>query len=879
MKIGTKKNFKGQITATVQYGSGFLVLTSNRHETETRKRQILIYCFHQHFNIITLKRSCCKLFLKITLIVLTSTAIVLLILIGKDGVTVDRQKILKKYIHPSHSHSNSSLIWIVKIIPQGSLVNDVSYANKIAGDLNMTNIGQVPFFDNHFTFIHKLDNSSHANRSIKSIHYNHIKVWSEDNMQYLINTIEKSLEYHAGIAWYSHQRILQRRKRLIKPSYDFLDFGDPYYKLQWHLTNTWEVGLDINVTGVWRHNVTGEGVTVAVVDDGIEHTNPDLVTNYNREGSYDLNDDDPDPMPDFSHESNHHGTRCAGEISAVPNNFCGVGVSYGAQFSGIRLLDGPLTDSLEAQAFTQGFQINDIYSCSWGPDDDGKTVDGPHTLAAAGMKKGIDFGRHGYGSIYVVASGNGGYEGDNCNYDGYANSLYTVTIGAIDETGHMPFYAEECASMLAVTFSSANGGTNRDIVTTDWTSGRGASRTGCTEHHTGTSAAAPIAAGLIALMLEVQPCLTWRDIQYLIALTAEKVDIDVAHWQKNAAGLWHSHKHGFGLMNAWRLTNAATVWNQVPWQTSFSYAQKHVNLPITKGNHHPLRLSYNVTAKDVASFDLNLLETVYVTVTIQHPRRGHLDIRLISPHGTESVIGATRHKDNSSGGFDNWTFSTVRCWGETPVGTWTLIIMDTDSSDNYSQGKLESWTLKLFGTPMTPKQLKDRKRSIEKAMHGGNLRKSMSCSPPPVTARPDTSLSVKTLKVLTVISCFCFLMAIYETFEYIFCYDKEKAEQSRTLTLLKRAHQIAARHLYGDSSPGDSQEAIGLLSGESIQLDTFQSINSSDIIPINSTNIIETDIDLGENLSNSANGQHSREPLSNIGNGIDLQDEGQIHAK
>ena len=45
------------------------------------------------------------------------------------------------------------------------------------------------------------------------------------------------------------------------------------------------------------------------------------------------------------------------------------------------------------------------------------------------MKHGIDFGRGGYGSIYVVASGNGGHEGDNCNYDGYANSLYTVTIG------------------------------------------------------------------------------------------------------------------------------------------------------------------------------------------------------------------------------------------------------------------------------------------------------------------------------------------------------------------------------------------------------------------------------------------------------------------
>ena len=45
------------------------------------------------------------------------------------------------------------------------------------------------------------------------------------------------------------------------------------------------------------------------------------------------------------------------------------------------------------------------------------------------MKYGIDFGRHGYGSIYIVASGNGGQAGDNCNYDGYANSIYTVTVG------------------------------------------------------------------------------------------------------------------------------------------------------------------------------------------------------------------------------------------------------------------------------------------------------------------------------------------------------------------------------------------------------------------------------------------------------------------
>ena len=71
------------------------------------------------------------------------------------------------------------------------------------------------------------------------------------------------------------------------------------------------------------------------------------------------------------------------------------------------------------------------------------------------MRHGVEFGRLGYGAIYVVASGNGGIVGDNCNYDGYASMVYTVTIGAVGEDGAMPYYGEECASMLAVTFSSS----------------------------------------------------------------------------------------------------------------------------------------------------------------------------------------------------------------------------------------------------------------------------------------------------------------------------------------------------------------------------------------------------------------------------------------
>lgn len=142
-------------------------------------------------------------------------------------------------------------------------------------------------------------------------------------------------------------------------------FQDPLYYRQWHLENiisgTKGVG-DCNVTGVWARGVTGKGVVVAVVDDGVQWNHPDLIENYCAEGSFDLNsnDDDPTPVRDDK-EENKHGTRCAGEIAAAANEHCGIGVAHGAKFSGIRILDGPLTDSMEAAAFNKHFDVNDIY--------------------------------------------------------------------------------------------------------------------------------------------------------------------------------------------------------------------------------------------------------------------------------------------------------------------------------------------------------------------------------------------------------------------------------------------------------------------------------------------------------------------------------------
>ncbi|XP_043936894.1 proprotein convertase subtilisin/kexin type 7 [Protopterus annectens] len=675
------------------------------------------------------------------------------------------------------------MTWAVHIhFPSDTVSDDQEdlerLANKLAKAAGLENRGQIGELEGHYLFALACQNLG------------------EDEVERIRRSADEILTKHDNVRWHAEQKLLKRTKRS-------LHFNDPKYPQQWHLSNDKRPGMDINVTGVWERNVTGKGVTVVVVDDGVEHTIKDIEPNYSPEGSYDLNSNDPDPMPHPDEENdNHHGTRCAGEIAAVPNNnFCAVGVAYESRIAGIRVLDGPLTDSMEAIAFNKHYQINDIYSCSWGPDDDGKTVDGPHALGKAALQHGVIAGRKGFGSIFVVASGNGGQNNDNCNYDGYANSVYTVTIGAVDEIGRMPFYAEECASMLAVTFSSGDK-LMRNIVTSDWDLQKG---TGCTEGHSGTSAAAPIAAGMIALMLQVRPCLTWRDIQNIIVFTATKYEDRHAVWETNGAGFHHSHQHGFGLLNAWRLVNAAKIWESVPYLASYSspVIKEEKTIPLSPEQLSPeqLQVVWKVTEADLLLSGMKTLEHVAVTVTITHPRRGYLEIMLYCPSNMSSLIGPTRSIDSDPFGFTDWTFSTVRCWGEKAEGTYRMVITDnSDSSPNL--GKLKQWQLTLYGSSWTIEDVKKRQRYVEHAMSGQYLNDAFSlpCPPGLTILEPEAyAMATNTLKTLIILGCFAVFWSVYYMLEVYF--TRKKVD----LSLL--CHNSPCRRTHGGNRLSRSFEA------------------------------------------------------------------------
>lgn len=71
------------------------------------------------------------------------------------------------------------------------------------------------------------------------------------------------------------------------------------------------------------------------------------------------------------------------------NEFCGVGIAFNSSIGGVRMLDGTVTDEVEARALSLRPDHIDIYSASWGPEDDGKTVDGPGRLAQRAFANGI----------------------------------------------------------------------------------------------------------------------------------------------------------------------------------------------------------------------------------------------------------------------------------------------------------------------------------------------------------------------------------------------------------------------------------------------------------------------------------------------------------
>ena len=491
--------------------------------------------------------------------------------------------------------------------------------------------------------------------------------------------------------------------------------NDPLIRKQWHLKFESQsgalAGTDVNIDTVWSYptagaGLRGRGIYVGIVDDGLETGHPDLAANVDATIDKDWNGNDLDPNPEGTGvNGDNHGTACAGNVAAVGNNGVGVsGTAPEAKLVGMRLISGAVGDSEEAEAMTwksTGAQIIHILSNSWGPDDDGITLAGPGDLTLEALKSAVLTGRNGKGTIITWAGGNGGNVTDNSNYDGYANSIYTIAVGAFDSQSRQAYYSEPGANLVIC--APSNGSSPALGITTvdrsgtlgynDGTDPNEISDSNYTQTPGGTSSATPTVSGIIALILEANPNLGWRDVQEIIMRSAKKVNSTDADWKTPIApdNINHNHKYGAGLIDATAGVSMAVNWVNLSAQLKRSIPQTELNIAIPNKNTTGITREFVITPQD------NLrVEHVTVTLNISHTARGNLKITLTSPNGTVSRL-AEVHSDTNDN-YANWTFMTVRNWGENALGTWQLKVTDESDVSNTAGGTLTLATMDLFGS-------------------------------------------------------------------------------------------------------------------------------------------------------------------------------------
>lgn len=528
---------------------------------------------------------------------------------------------------------------------------------------------------------------------------------------------------HASRARETVAHLRRVRQRLI--ALDETAAGDYVYEAEWEdvqhrrefehrshsegETQPWQL-VRGRVPEAWRIGNGGgsRDVVVAVVDDGLARLHPalqhavvrSLSYNYNHGGNRaDLTDCTPLP-------GSPHGTSAAGVVAAARNSSCGRGVAWGVGIAGIRAIDETLPDATEAEALGHASEAVAVYSCSWGPFDDGKQVAGPGRLAKMAMASAAHSGYGGLGSIYVWAGGNGKKRGDNCAYDGYVCSPYVLAVGAVTQQNVSAVYSEACECIFACAPSSGDGG---GIVAPSpvWNAQRD---NGCNNDFGGTSAAAPFVAGVVALMRSARPDLTWRDVLDIIARTAAPVG---RGWTTNAAGYRRSTACGFGMIDAAAAVGLAKTYGSSGAERVLAAAAGEQcatvilngkQAEVLEGSQRTLpcvvpdaRGTSAVASWARVEDDVEI-EHVALTLTVHHKRRGEVAYALISPSGT--VARVERRPPDAGADLDGWSFGFRTFRGEHARGRWTLLVVD-EVPGNGVAAELDAWTLTARGRALS----------------------------------------------------------------------------------------------------------------------------------------------------------------------------------
>ena len=472
------------------------------------------------------------------------------------------------------------------------------------------------------------------------------------------------------------------------------EISDPLYACQWHLNSL--VGGAINAEAAWSEGITGDGVNVAIVDDGMYFTHEDLKDNVDTSRNHDYTGSGSIYTP-----LEHHGTHVAGIIAGRDNGIGVRGVAPRATVYGYNYLAGETTVLNRADAMTRNRVLTAVSNNSWGPVDN-PGLGRAGTFWEQAVRTGLNTGYGGKGVFYAFAGGNGHEFGDNSNLDEIANFYGVTAVCAVNDHDARSGFSEMGANLWVCAPSDDLTDLHQGIVTTD-NSDR------YYEEFGGTSAATPVVAGVAALMRSANPDLTWRDVKLILAASARKNDAGNPGWADGARKYrgsyedrYHfNHEYGFGVVDAGAAVDMAKGWTSAPPLQSSSVTSGRISqaIPDAPQVGNPTTITRTLALDSPIGFT----EFVEVKVDFAHFSFRDLEIELVSPSGAASrLVESFDTRANElglirlHGGF---RFGSARHLGEDPNGEWQLRVTDRIPVIG---GTLRSWSLKVYGHEATP---------------------------------------------------------------------------------------------------------------------------------------------------------------------------------
>lgn len=472
--------------------------------------------------------------------------------------------------------------------------------------------------------------------------------------------------------------------------------SDSLITQQWYLSSA-------NIIPVWR-DYTGKGIRIGLFDprdkedvgpEVFDYTHPDLVENV--EPMWFAAQKAKGVLPTTFAE---HATSVAGVMVAAKNGEGMVGVAPDAKI--ISYSVDPTFKSMNALGYMSN---TDIVNHSWllGSGFGKELPSAVTNFLLAATHYAASNGRGGLGTVIVCGAGNARERGGSAQISLLNNNRFSVQVGAINveaDLSTLQFSQVSFSSPGASILVSAPGS---HILSTSHV---------LKNHYKyvqGTSYATPTVSGIVALILEANPYLGYRDVQHILLLSARRVNGKATVWKNNHARYWNgggmhvSHDYGFGEVDALAAVRLAeTWWGKNTAVNLWEGSGKFTDIPILPGGK---------IISSATSSNGHQVEHVEVDLDLSFSNLSDVIVKLISPKGTESLLlnrneinpenfFGNREGDSSNIGSDhlNYRFMTTHAWGEKWEGDWQLEVMDIKKASSI---KLHSWTLHLYGSEKT----------------------------------------------------------------------------------------------------------------------------------------------------------------------------------